>query len=77
MNEVFYVQMVGTNIGKCEWFERKYYYGWNQDGGIQDGRIQDGPHHQVKWGWMSLSQIELDWVRALCKMAEFKMVAII
>ena len=25
--------------------------------------IQDGCHHQVKWKWMSLSQIELVWVR--------------
>ena len=25
--------------------------------------IQDGCHHQVKWEWMSLSQIELVWVR--------------
>ena len=30
---------------------------------IQHGRIQDGCHHQVKWEWMSLSQIELVWVR--------------
>ena len=30
---------------------------------IQDGRIQDGCHHQVRWEWMSLSQIELVWVR--------------
>ena len=29
---------------------------------IQDGRIQDSCHHQVKWEWMSLSQIELVWV---------------
>ena len=27
------------------------------------GRIQDGHHHQVEWEWMSLSQIELVWVR--------------
>ena len=27
------------------------------------GRIQDGCHHQVKWELMSLSQIELVWVR--------------
>ena len=51
-------------------------------------RIQDDCHHQVKWEWMSLSQIEFElaWVRVLCKMAEskmaefkmeFKMVAII
>ena len=37
--------------------------GWIQDGRIQDGRIQYGCHHQVKWEWMSLSQIELVWVR--------------
>ena len=48
---------------------------------IHDGRVQDGCHHQVQSEWMSLSQIELDWVRVLCnmaesKMAEFKMVAI-
>ena len=34
-----------------------------QDSWIQDGRIQDCCHHQVKWEWMSLSQIELVWVR--------------
>ena len=44
-----------------------------QNGWIQDGRIQDGCHHQVELEWMSLSQIELDWVRVLCKMGEFKM----
>ena len=33
--------------------------GWIQDGWIQYGRIQDGCLHQVKWEWMSLSQIEL------------------
>ena len=54
-------------------FERKYYDGWIQDGQIPDGRIQDGCHHQVKWEWMSLSQIELVWVRVLCKIVEFKM----
>ena len=53
-----------------------------QNGWIQDNRIQDGYHHQVESEWMSLSQIDLDWVRVLCnmtesKMAEFKMVAII
>ena len=35
--------------------------------------VQDGCHHQVESEWMSLSQIELVWVRVLCKMAEFKM----
>ena len=30
-------------------------------------------HHQVESEWMSLSQIELVWVRVLCKMAESKM----
>ena len=50
--------------------------------GYNHGRVQDDSHHQVEWEWMSLSQIELVWVRVLCKMAEskmaeFKMVAII
>ena len=31
---------------------------------MQNGQIQDDCHHQVKWEWMSLSQIELVWVRA-------------
>ena len=31
---------------------------------IQDGRIPDGCNHQVKWEWMSLSQIELVWVKS-------------
>ena len=44
-----------------------------QDGGIEHGRIQDGYHHQVESKWMSLSQIELVWVRVLCKMAESRM----
>ena len=44
--------------------------------GIQDGRIQDGCHHQVESEWMSLSQIEIVWVRVLCKMAESKMARI-
>ena len=34
-----------------------------QDGQIEDGRTHDGCHHQVKWEWKSLSQIELVWVR--------------
>ena len=34
-----------------------------EDGQIQDVSIQDGCHHQVKWDWMSLSQIKLVWVR--------------
>ena len=44
-----------------------------QIGPIQDGRIQDGWHHQVESEWMSLNQIELVWVRVLCKIAESKM----
>ena len=46
-----------------------------QDGSVwnQDGKIQNGCHHQVESEWMSLSQIELVWVRVLCKMAESKM----
>ena len=41
---------------------------WIQDGSvwIQHGRVQDVWYHQVEWEWMSLSQIELLWVRVLC-----------
>ena len=61
--------MVGTNLGKSmSEYERNNWDGW-----IQDGQIEDDCHHQVKWEWMSLSQIELVWVRVLCKMAESKM----
>ena len=34
-----------------------------QDGWIQDGEFKMAVHHQVQWEWMSLSQIELVWVR--------------
>ena len=46
--------------------ERRKQGVWIQHGRIQDGRIQDGCHHQV-------NQIELVWVRVLCKMADSKM----
>ena len=125
--KVFFVQMVGTNLGKCEWVLQeklrwlnprwwnsrwlpssswvrmnKFESDWislsqsqsgvrvflgnlreeNKVSQIQHGRIQDDYHHQVESEWMSLSQIELVWVRVLCKMAEsklaeFKMDAII
>ena len=55
--------------------ERRYQVVWILDGSgwIQDGRIQDGCHHQEEWERMSLNQIELVWVRVLCKMAKSKM----
>ena len=34
-----------------------------QNGWIHDGRIQDGCLHHAEGKWMSLSQIELVWVR--------------
>ena len=34
-----------------------------QNGWIQGGRIHNTCNHQVRWEWMSLSQIELVWVR--------------
>ena len=43
-----------------------------QNGWLEEGIIQDGWHHQFEWEWMSFSQIELVWVRVLCKMAESK-----
>ena len=65
------------NLSENAWVKFFCANGW-----IQDGRIQDGCHHQVESEWMTLNQIELDWIRVLCnmaesKMAEFKMAAII
>ena len=44
-----------------------------QNGWIQDGKIEDGYHHEVKWECMSLSQIELDWVRVRMEWECFSM----
>ena len=72
MNEWrFFVQngksKLGTNLGqKCEWeFWESEKLRWHESKMVRilDGRIQDGCHHQVKWEWMTLSQIELVWVR--------------
>ena len=65
-------------LSQNEWVK----FSFVQNGWIHDGRIQDECHHQIESEWMSLSQIELVWVRVLCKMAEskmaeFKMAAII
>ena len=89
MSEVFLCIMAESKMTKSkmaaiiklsenEWMK----FSFVQNGWIQDGRIQDGWHHQIEWEWMSLSHIELVWVRVLCKiveskMAEFKMDAII
>ena len=57
---------VRMNEYESEWISWSQSFeenGWIQDGRIQDGRMQYGCHHQVKWEWMSLSQIELVWVR--------------
>ena len=56
-------------LGQNEWV--KFFF--VQNSWIHNGRIQDGCHHQVESEWMSLSQIELVWVRVLCKMAQSKM----
>ena len=40
---------------------------------VQNGWMQDGCHHQAEWEWMIFSQIDLVWVRVLCKMGEYKM----
>ena len=56
-------------VDQHEWVK----FSFVQNGWIHDGWVQDGCHHQVESEWMSLSQIELVWVRVLCKMAESKM----
>ena len=55
---------------ESEWMSEVFFV---QNGWMQEGRIQDGCHYQVEWERMSLSQIELVWVRVLCKMVESKM----
>ena len=71
MSEVFLCKWWEPILASMSEFERKYYDGWIQDGGIQDGRIQDSCHHQVKWEWMSLNQIELVWVRVRVEWESF------
>ena len=56
MSEVFCVQIVETNLGKCEWVWEEILRWLNPRWQNEDGRIQDGCHHQV-------NQIELVWVR--------------
>ena len=52
---------VRMNDFESDWIS--WSQSFEENGWIQDGRIQYGCHHQVKWEWMSLSQIELVWVR--------------
>ena len=87
MSEVFLCKWMNTRWQSSRWLPSSSWVRMNefesdwtslsqsfvQNGWIQDGRIQDGCYHQVEWQWMSLSQIELVWVRVLCKMAESKM----
>ena len=63
MSEVYLCKCCELILVSVSEFEGKNLDGWIQDGQIQDGRIQDDCHHQVKSEWMSLSQIELVWVR--------------
>ena len=51
------------NLSQNEWV--KFFF--VQNGWIQDGRVHDGCHHQVESEWMRWSEIELVWVRVLCK----------
>ena len=58
-----WVRMNDFESDWINWSQSFEQNGRIQDIWIQDGRIQDGCHHQVKWEWMTLSQIELVWVR--------------
>ena len=65
---------VRMNDFKSDWISLSQSFvqnGQMQDGRIKDGRIQDGCHHQFDSEWMS------EWMMVECKMAEFKMAAII
>ena len=56
-------------LSQNEWV--KFFF--VQNGWIQDGKIEDGCHHEVKWEWMSFSQIELVWVRVRVEWECFSM----
>ena len=58
-----WVRMNDFESDWISWSQSFEQNGWIQDIRIQDGRIQDGCHHQFKSELMSLSQIELVWVR--------------
>ena len=66
MNEwrFFFVQMVGTIVGKCDWVWEEKLRWLNPRWPNSRCGIQDGCHHQVEWEWISLSQIELVWVKS-------------
>ena len=53
MSEVFLCKCWELILASVSEIERKNYYGWIQDGGIQVGRIQDGCHYQAESEWMS------------------------
>ena len=59
VSKFFFVQIVGTNLGKCEWVSEKKLKWLNPRCGIQVGRIQDDCYHQVRWKWISLSQSQI------------------
>ena len=63
MSKVFFMQMVGTNLAKCEWVWEKKLRWPNPRWPISRVWNTNGYHHQVNWECMSLSQIELVWVR--------------
>ena len=50
-----------------DWVRMNEWSFFVQNGWMQEGRIQDGCHQQVDWEWMTLSQIELVWVRVCAK----------
>ena len=60
-------------LPSTSWVKMNEWSFFVQNGWIQDGKIEDGYHHEVKWKWMSLSQIELDWVRVRMEWECFSM----
>ena len=57
--KVEFKMAANIKMSQNEWV--KFFF--VQNGWIQDGRIQDAWHHQVEGEWMSLSPIELVWIR--------------
>ena len=79
MSEVFLCKMAGNprwqNVSEFDCHHSRWLNEneWAKVFFVQNGWIQDGCHHQVKSDWISLSHIELVWVRVCLEWESFWM----
>ena len=57
-------------LPSSSWVRMNEWSCFVQNGWIQEAELKMADIYQIEWEWMSLSQIELVWVRVLCKMAK-------